>query len=317
MARPRMPSDTAHDPLGEALHQLRLAGVLYCQAELTAPWGIAIPDLDGCLGFLVVTQGRCLLEVDGLTPRWIERGGVGLVPGGRPHRVRSRPRARTVALEDLPVEQLSSCYERVRFGGGGDITRITYGVLRFDRPAARQLLEVLPPLLHIDSFGEDIENSWLREAVRLINHEAAALRVGGEAMVTRLADMLVIQVLRNWLDSAPEAQHGWIAAVRDPQLGRALAAMHRNPATPWTLQSLSKKASMSRSAFSARFTKLVGEPAMQYLTRWRLQLARTDLQQTRDPLAQIAHRIGYATEAAFCKAFKREFGETPSSIRGR
>jgi AraC-like DNA-binding protein len=135
-------------------------------------------------------------------------------------------------------------------------------------------------------------------------------------MVTRLADILVIAVLRSWLSEAPQAETGWLAGVRDPRLGRALFAIHERPAHPWDLASLGKEAGMSRSAFSGRFTTVVGEPAMQYLTRWRLQLAHRELQQTPDGLGEIAQRVGYSTEAAFCKAFKREFGVTPSSVRG-
>lgn len=313
MPRSRLPSRLPRDPLGELLHQLRLTGVLYCQAELTAPWGIAISDLDGCLGVLVVTEGRCLLEADGSEPRWLERGSVTLVPDGRDHRVRSHARARAVPLQDLSVEPISACFERLSHGGGGDTTRITYGVLRFDRYAARRLLGSLPPLVHVAGLFED--GGWLAETVRLIRDEARELRVGGAAMVTRLADILVIAVLRSWLSTAPQAETGWLAGVRDPRLGRALFAIHERPAHPWDLASLGKEAGMSRSAFSGRFTTVVGEPAMQYLTRWRLQLAHRELQQTPDGLGEIAQRVGYSTEAAFCKAFKREFGVTPSSVR--
>ena len=315
MSRPREPSPPRADPLGETLHHLRLSGVLYCQSELRAPWGIDIPDLDGCLSFQVVTEGRYWLEVDGVAPRWVERGSIVVIPDGRPHRARSQKRARLVALDDLPVFAVTDCFEHVTFGGSGERTRITYGVLRFDRVASRRLLSMLPPLLVVDSFADDIASGWLRESVRFINREAASPCIGGEAVVTRLADILVIQVIRAWLDSAPEAQTGWIAALRDPQIGRALAAVHRDPAFGWSVQQLAKEAGMSRSAFSAQFSKLVGESAMQYVTGWRMQLARAHLRETQDTLARTASMFGYSTEAAFCKAFKRTFGASPSSVR--
>jgi AraC-like DNA-binding protein len=315
MSRPRRPTLPARDPLGETLHLLRLTGVLYCQSELRAPWGIDIPDLDGCLSFQVVTEGRFWLEVDGVPPRWVERGSIVVIPDGRPHRARSQRRARLVPLDQLPVVAVTDCFEHVTFGGSGERTRITYGVLRFDRVAAQRLLSLLPPLLVVDGFADDIESGWLRESVRLINRESASRCVGGEALVTRLADILVIQVIRSWLDSAPEAQSGWLAALRDPQIGRALAAIHGAPASDWSVQRLAKESGMSRSAFSAQFTRLVGEPAMQYVTGWRMQLARAHLRQTSDTLGQTAGMFGYSTEAAFCKAFKRTFGAPPSSVR--
>jgi AraC-like DNA-binding protein len=134
-------------------------------------------------------------------------------------------------------------------------------------------------------------------------------------VITHLADILIIQALRTWIDSAPEANRGWLAALRDKQLGRALAAIHREPEKSWTVESLASLAGMSRSGFSARFTQLVGESAKRYLTRWRMQLARAQLQQTPDTLAVLADRLGYQSEAAFCRAFKREFGVPPGSIR--
>jgi len=315
MARARLPTSVARDPLGEVLHLLRLTGVLYCQARLTAPWGIDIPDLDGCLSFQICTAGRYLLEVQGVEPRWIERGGIALVPHGRPHRARSHRRVRAVPLAELPVVAMTPYYEHLTLEGTGETTQITHGTLRFDRVAAHRVLELLPPLVHVDSVVEDGNGGRLHDMVRMITHEAGSLRFGGEVMVTRLADILVIEVIRSWLASAPAQERGWIAALRDERLGRALAALHRAPEQAWDLQRLAKEARMSRSAFSARFTKLVGESAMQYLTRHRMALARAHLQHSRDPLAQTAQRFGYSTEAAFCKVFKRTFGVPPSAVR--
>ncbi len=147
--------------------------------------------------------------------------------------------------------------------------------------------------------------------------EASALRPGGETVITRLADILVIQMIRSWIDSEPEADTGWLAALRDEQVGGALTSIHRQPERDWTVVSLAKDVGMSRSAFSARFTHLVGVSAMRYLTRWRMQLARTHLQQTSEPLAIVADRVGYQSEAAFCRAFKRVVGGSPGSVRRR
>ncbi|MEJ2642527.1 MAG: AraC family transcriptional regulator, partial [Desulfosarcinaceae bacterium] len=187
-------------------------------------------------------------------------------------------------------------------------------VVRFDHVAAEQLVALLPNVLQLNPWEEE-GGEWLRDSLRFISREAAELRPGGETVITRLADILVIQMIRAWIDSAPEGQQGWLAALRDPQIGRALAAIHRAPKRSWSVAELASDAGMSRSAFSARFTQLVGDSVIRYLTRWRLRLARTYLRETSDPLARIAERIGYESEAAFCRAFKRMFGVPPGSVR--
>lgn len=311
---PRMPLPPAGDPLGEALHLLHLTGTLYCRAECTAPWGVAIPRLDGVMTLQVVTAGEAWLDVDGEPPRLLRQGSMSLVPHGTPHRLRSSPDARADPLFDLPVEKVSERYEILRHGGGGARTHITYGVMEVDHVAARRLVGQLPTVLHLDAWEAD-DAGWLSSTLRFIAREAAELRPGGETMITRLADILVIQAIRTWLDSAPDARQGWLAALRDDQVGRALRSIHRAPARDWSVQSLAREAGMSRSAFSARFTDLVGEPAMRYLTEWRLQLARAHLNRSAEPLSAVARRFGYASEAAFSRAFKREFGVSPGSVR--
>ncbi|MEV0561783.1 AraC family transcriptional regulator [Dactylosporangium sp. NPDC050588] len=304
----------AADPLGEALHLLRLTGTLYCRSELTAPWDIAVPALDGLMALLVVTAGEAVLEVDGEPPRTLRPRGLTLIPHGTPHRVHSGQRgSRATPLFDIPVERVSERYELLRHGGGGALTRVTYCVLRCDHVPARRLVAQLPPVLHVDGWDDD--GGWLHSTLQLIAAEATALRPGGETVLTRLADVLVVQAIRGWLDTAPEAHQGWLAALRDEHLGRALAAMHRAPEAPWSVESLAREAAMSRSAFSARFTALLGEPVMQYVTQWRMQLAHTHLQQSPEPLSQVAHRFGYASEAAFSRAFSRTFGVSPGAVR--
>lgn len=303
----------AADPLGEALHLLRLTGTLYCRSELTAPWAIDVPALDGLMALLVVTAGEAVLEVEGEPPRTLRPRGLTLIPHGTPHRVHSGHGGPATPLFDIPVERVSERYELLRHGGGGALTRVTYCVLRCDHVPARRLVAQLPPVLHVDGWDDD--GGWLHSTLQLIAGEATALRPGGETVLTRLADVLVVQAIRGWLDTAPEAHQGWLAALRDEHVGRALTAMHRAPDAPWSVQSLAREAAMSRSAFSARFTALLGEPVMQYVTQWRMQLAHTHLQQSPEPLSQVAHRFGYASEAAFSRAFSRTFGVAPGAVR--
>lgn len=310
--QPNIPHFT--DPLGETLHLLRLTGTLYCRSELTAPWGVDLPAFDGCMMFHVVTAGRCWLEVEGEDPRLLQQGSLALVPHGTGHSIRSSRSVEARPLFDIPVEQVSDRYEIMRYGGGGELTHLTCGVVRFDHLAAQQLIALLPKVLQIDSWEED-EGSWLQSTLRFISREARELRPGGETVITHLADILIIQAIRSWIDSAPAADKGWLAALRDKQVGKALAAIHREPERDWSVALLAKEVGMSRSGFSARFTHLVGESAMRYLTQWRLQIARAQLQETSDSLALIADRLGYQSEAAFSRAFKRVFGVPPGSVR--
>ncbi len=314
MAQPSPPFPSLADPLGETLHLLRLTGTLYCRADLTAPWGVDLPPFEGSMMLHVVTAGRGWLEVDGADPRPLEQGSLTLVPHGTGHRICSEPEARADPLFDIPVEKVSDRYEIMRHGGGGDFSQTICVVVRFDHVAAQRLVALLPPVLQIDTW-EDDQGGWLQSTLRFISREAKELRPGGETVITRLADILVIQMIRAWIDSAPEAEQGWLAALRDEQVGRALAAIHREPEGDWTVESLAREAGMSRSAFSARFTERVGESVGRYLTQWRLQLARTRLQETSEPLASVAGRFGYQSEAAFCRAFKRTFGVPPGSMR--
>ncbi len=313
----KLPPST--DPLGETLHLLRLTGTLYCRAELTAPWGVDLPPIEGCMMFHIVTAGRCRLEVEGAEPRLLQQGSLALVPHGAGHSIRSGPKADAEPLFDIPVEHISERYEIMRYGGGGDFTHMICGVVRFDHVAAEHLIALLPKVLQIDTWHhdrwDDDKGSWLQSTLRFISREAKELRPGGETVITRLADILVIQMIRSWIDSAPEPERGWLAALRDEQVGRALTSIHREPERKWTVASLAKEAGMSRSAFSARFTNLAGESALRYLTQWRMRLARTHLRETSEPLSVLAGRLGYESEAAFCRAFKRVFGVPPGSVR--
>lgn len=302
------------DPLGEALHLLRLTGTLYCRSELSAPWGVDLPAFNDCMMFHIITAGHCWLEVAGDEPHLLQQGSLALVPHGTGHCVRSSPTATARPLFDIPVERVSDRYEIMRYGGEGELTHLTCGVVRFDHVAGRQLIALLPKVLQIDSWADE-EGGWLQSTLRFIAREAKELRPGGETVITHLADILIIQAIRSWIDSAPEEERGWLAALRDKQIGRALAAIHREPEKEWSVASLAKAVGMSRSGFSARFTSLVGESAMRYLTEWRMQLARVQLQETSDPLSVLADRLGYQSEAAFCRAFKRVIGVSPGSVR--
>ena len=309
-------SEATHpDPLGQALHFLRLTGTFYCQTQVTEPWGITVPPIPGHLWFHIVTSGECLLEVDGAGTRRLGPGHLALVPHGQGHTLRSEPGAAVPDVTQLPHDYFGEHYAVLRHGGGGSAGTLVCGGVRFDDPAAAELVAQLPRVLWLDS-SHGTEAEWLRATLRLISDEATALRPGGETVITRLSDILVIQAIRTWLEDAPEAQTGWMGALRDSQIGPVLSVMHEHPDRPWTLGSLAAEAAMSRSAFASRFTRLVGEPAIAHLARWRMHLAHEQLTGGAT-VGELAHRLGYDSIPAFSRAFKRIHGISPSAVRSR
>ena len=308
---PELPPSS--DPLSEVLQLLQLSGVLYCNAELTEPWGIEIPELPGVMNVEVVTSGHCWLELEGEAPVFMPKGSLVLIPRGRRHKLRGSPGDKTTPLSDIPIELIGDRFEDMRFGGGGRLTQVTYYGVRFDPYLADRLLRLLPETLQLRTHKDD--DSWLHSTIRFIAQEAHQRLPGSETVITRLADILVIQAIRTWIESVREEDHGWIAALHDRQIGKAMSLMHRHPERDWRVASLAREVGMSRSGFSARFTALVGESVLQYLTGLRMQLAHRELRQTSDSLATIAERVGYQSEPAFNRAFKRVVGMPPGAVR--
>jgi AraC-like DNA-binding protein len=304
------------DPLGEALHSLRMSGTFYCRAELTAPWALALPPMKG-LSFHVVTSGRCWLEMEGIDPRRLEPGDLVLLPHGEGHRLSTEPGSPAVHINDVRQEHVSERYTILRHGGGGAATELVCGAVRFDHPAAHHVVRLLPKVMHVESGWSSHVGmtDWMQSALRLMAAEAKALRPGGETIITRLADILVIQAIRAWIERDPAAQTGWLAALQDKRIGRAIALIHRDPSRQWSVASLASEVAMSRSGFASRFTELVGEPAMQYVTRWRMLVALTWLSEDDAALSGMAARVGYQSEPAFSRAFKRIIGTSPGAVR--
>lgn len=224
----------------------------------------------------------------------------------------SEPGAAASPLFDLPRETVSERYEILRHGSGGAPTGMVCGAVRFHHPTARQLVALLPRTIVVDSWTPP-QVDWVRNTLRLMAEEASELRPGGEIVITRLGDILVIQAIRSWIARDPAAQTGWLSALRDPQVGRAIALVHRQPGRAWTLRSLAGEAAMSRSAFASRFNELVGEPAMRYVTRFKMQLAAESLKEEGARVGELASRLGYRSEAAFSRAFKRHIGVSPGA----
>ncbi len=301
--------------LGEALHFLRMSGSFYCRSELSSPWCLEMPRMEGSASFHILTAGSCWLHADGMDPVRLETGDLALVPHGEGHLLYDQPGIPAAPLESLRQVEAGDNYAFVRHGGGGAEASAFCGAVFFEHPAASRLIELLPRVIHVKAGG--FENSgWLHETLRFMAEEARQRRPGGETIITRLSDILVIQAIRYWIEREPSAQKGWLGALQDPQIGRAIALIHKEPSRPLTLAALASEAAMSRSAFAARFSQLVGESPMHYAARWRMNVALTWLRGP-DALttADAADRLGYDSEAAFSRAFKRLVGVPPGSVR--
>lgn len=298
------------DPLADPLRLLELTGVLHCQAKLTAPWGLDIPRIPDCIAIHIVNSGGLYLDIAGQPTIRVSEGSLLVLPHGSAHQIRSAPNATATPLTQVPVELVTGRYERMFFGGGGQQTHISYCGVRYDPVGARRLLNVLPLVIHL----EDNKDPWLADTARFIAREAEGILAGSEAIITRLTDIVVVQAIRSWL-ARSDSNHGWLAAIKDQHIGRALALIHAHPASEWTVDKLAREVGLSRSAFAARFTELVGDSVKHYLTEWRMQLARSDLLNSSANLAVLSERYGYQSEAAFSRAFKRVFGRAPSQMR--
>ena len=221
--------------------------------------------------FHLVTSGRCWLEVRGAEPHQLQPADLALVPHGQGHRLLSAPGIRAAKLFDLPREEVSEHYEILRLGGGGKATNMICACVTFDHPAAHQLIKLLPKIICIETSSTP-HMEWIQSMLRFMASEAGARRPGGETIITRLADILVIQTLRSWLEHDPAAQTGWLGALQDQQISRAISLINRDPSRAWTVALLAAEVGMSRSAFR-RVQELSAILPMHYVARWRMHVS--------------------------------------------
>ncbi|WP_345411312.1 AraC family transcriptional regulator [Actinomycetospora chlora] len=310
------PPWTPRDAVGEALHFLRMSGTFYCSSDLRAPWGLMLPAGPSCLWFHVVTSGSATVVVgdDEVT---LSTSDVVLLPRGEGHELRSTdppPRTPSPNVVTLPQTRSGDRYAAITHGGDGAPTTMICGAVRFEHPMAERLVALMPDIVHIPVSPL---TARLHDTLRLMALEVEETRPGGEAVITRLADVLVVQVLRAWLAHDPAARSGWLGALADPDIGRALALVHADPARDWSVAGLARELALSRSTFAARFTALVGEPVMAYVTRWRMLVALDRLRTEDITVAAVASALGYRSEAAFSRAFRRVVGSPPGAVRAR
>ncbi|MDX1723860.1 MAG: AraC family transcriptional regulator [Pseudomonas sp.] len=312
------------DALSDVLAAVRFSAVVFLHAEFTAPWCItAKVEPEDCrllgavpahiIAYHYVVDGELFLELAGEPPLRLGAGDIVLLPRNDAHRLASALKLHPVVVDDLIQPAVCPGLARLHYGGGGESTHVICGFLGCE-VADNPLLATLPPALRL-RLSEGLAGAWVEQSFRLAAAEFATDTSGSAALLNKLAELLFIEAVRRYLATLPAEQNGWLAALRDPFVGKALALLHSRLAEPWTTEVLAREVGLSRSAFAERFSRLLGQPPMTYLGHWRLQLAATRLCDGGVSLAQIAYAIGYESEAAFNRAFKREFGLPPATWR--
>lgn len=301
------------DVLTDVLKTLRLRGRVFCCSEMTAPWAMSLPA-SGYAHFHVIERGGAWLRMaNEKHAQPLASGDLVIIPHGRGHVLSDQPDTKPVPLRQLIKGRTDSC-QLMQHGGGGAQTLMTCGSFQFEAAGQNPLLAVLPPLIHLHgNRGRSVE--WLEATLRMLADEARQPRAGSETLIARLLDVIFVQAMRVWMETQPFEKGGWLGALRDPQIGTALSYIHREPQRAWSVQTLASEVAMSRSPFAAKFTTLVGEPPLSYLTRWRMQIAADLLLHEGCTVSQVAERVGYEAEAAFSKAYKRFYGHSPLAHR--
>jgi AraC-like DNA-binding protein len=319
------------DPLSEVLRRVRLTGALFFVVDATSPWGVEVPSADQfgsiilpraphIVSYHIIIEGEGFASVAGSPPVRFTAGDVIVFPHSDAYAMLSRPGERPVLdagqsvlfFREMAAGRLPFV---VKEGGGGqEQARFVCGFLGCDAKPFNPLLTALPRLLHL-SRPAVLESDLLDRLIELTLAEARIGKLGAECIRLGLSELIFIEVIRRYLATMDSSRTGWLAGLRDPAVGRALALLHQNPQHSWTLEELAKETAMSRSVLADRFVQLVGVPPIQYLTQWRMQMAAGCLMDGNMKIAAIAREVGYESEAAFSRTFKRITGTSPRDWR--
>jgi AraC-like DNA-binding protein len=316
------------DTLSDVLRAVRLKGAVFFDVETSAPWvaeappsravaSAIMPDSEHVIEYHVVTSGSCWASIADrdMAPVLLEAGDVVAFPQGDAHVLSSAPGMRSepdYSIFEYPAGAAQLPLMLNLDGGGSERTHLVCGFLGCDSRPFNPLLEALPPILHIRGSAR---SAWLREFTRFAVMEASEKRAGGIGVLSKLGELMFVELVRRYVELLPDDSRGWLGGLRDRTVGRALNLLHAEPTRAWTLDQLAKEVGQSRSSFAERFTGFVGIPPMQYLQRWRLQIAASRLCEGNASIAVIAAEIGYESEAAFSRAFKKMIGEPPAEWR--
>jgi AraC-like DNA-binding protein len=306
------PPPATSDALSEVLQDFRLSGVDYSRCDLRHPWSIALPA-QALVRLHFVSRGQCWIHTDAQGWQALNEGDLVLLPQGAAHRLASAPDVAADAACRSRIVELGNNVREVVQDGAGAATVLFCGSMALGASALDPLVALMPPVIKgFDVVGSD---PIIGPLVAALTAEIARPQMGSATILSRIADLLAAQLIRCSVNCAGASTNGWLAAIRDPHIGRVLAAMHRDPGHRWTLASLARLAGQSRSVFAERFNGLVGEGAARYLGRLRMQLGRELLEQHGISTAEAAARLGYASEASFARAFKRITRLSPGSAR--
>ncbi len=310
------------DPLSDLLRVVRLDGAFFYAVEAAEPWGIEsvaarelapriLPGSEHLIGYHILVRGRCFGGLLGEEQVELGPGDVIVFPHGDANLMSSGRGTRI--SPDVNTRAPARYPDTVFLGDQGThVASFVCGFLGCDRLPFNPLLAALPRLMHVRGLSSD---AWLGGFTRQLIEESRLGRAGAGCVLTRLAELMFIEVVRRYLENLPPGGSGWLAGLRDEVVGRALALLHGRPAHPWTLAELAQESASSRSNLSKRFTDLVGQPPMQYLTQWRIQVAANRLAQSRAKVATVGAEVGYDSEAAFSRAFKKATGLAPGAWR--
>ena len=312
------------DALSDVLRVIRLSGGVFLEAQFSAPWCInAKISAEDCKAFQVaprhiiashfVASGQMQLRADGGDAIHVRAGELVLLPHNDAHTFGSELSVVPVSARDVMRPAPTGDLMRIVYGGNGEATQVLCGFLGTD-DSFGPLLSSLPTVLKLDLRATPA-GAWIESSFRFAASQIAAGRVGSTTVIAKLSELLFVEAVSRYIAGLPADRQGWLAGLRDPNIGRALSLLHASPAKAWSAEALAVEVGMSRSGFAERFTSLVGQPPMQYLTFWRMQLAGQRLRESRDNIAQVGFSVGYESEAAFSRAFKREFGDSPAAWR--
>ena len=314
------------DAFSEILSGVKLNGAVYFRAEFSAPWGFSTPSTEAMTATLapgavhlvlyhLVIEGGAVIELADGQLLELKAGDIVIFPHGHAHHMSSGKGAiRPFPNYGISTKINSRDLSPLQAGGGGEISRFVCGYMTCDPYVSRPILSGLPPVFKVN-IRTDRSGQWLENSILHLVEEAASGRIGSDAMLAKLSEALFVDTLRRYVATLPEQETGWLSGARDPIVGKSLGLLHSRIAHPWTIAELADEAGISRSALVERFTRYLSEPPMTYLTRWRLQLAARSLENTSRGVADIAAEVGYESEAAFNRAFKREFGLPPGRYR--
>jgi AraC-like DNA-binding protein len=313
------------DVLSTVLKTVKLEGTMFYNAEFTAPWGVRSPascflaqylspEPRNIIVYHLLTQGRAYVNVENCRRVSLAAGDIVVFPHGDAHIMGNGREVAPIDYEAMLQDVLANGLKPTHMGGGGEITKFVCGYLACDPHLSKTFLGGLPPVFKV-SIGSDSSGQWLENSILYSVGQAVASQAGSEIVVAKLSEALFAETLRRYVDMLPPGQTGWLAGARDPDIGNALALLHRQPSHPWTIAELATQVGISRSVLAERFRHFLGVPPVTYLTSLRLQLGAQLLTSTSRSVAQIAGEVGYESEPAFNRAFKREFSSPPARFR--